>query len=84
MSEFRRRKNAVAMGNGASKKYDAVVLSDATVHSTDGIPDALVPSTCAETFEAKKQAVTLQNWVFASYFRVHNGRKLRADSAYES
>ena len=54
------------MGNGASKKYDAVVLSDATVHSTDGIPDALVPSTRAETFEAKKQAVTLQNWVFAS------------------
>ena len=54
------------MGNGASKKYDAVVLSDATVHSTDGIPGALVPSTCAQAFEAKKQAVTLQNWIFAS------------------
>ena len=56
------------MGNGFSKKYGAVVLSDATIHSTEGngIPDALVPSTCAETFEAKKQAVTLQNWIFAS------------------
>ena len=54
------------MGNGASKKYDAVDLSHATIHSTDGIPDALVPSTCAQAFEAKKQAVTLQNWIFAS------------------
>ena len=58
------------MGNGASKKkYDAVVLADATIHSADAdgiiIPEALVPSPCAGTWEAKKQAVTLQDWTFA-------------------
>ena len=54
------------MGNGASKKYHAVNLTDATIHSTDDIPDALVPSTSAQTWEATKHAVTLQNWIFAS------------------
>ena len=53
------------MGNAAGKQYDAIDLIETTIHNAGGIP-ALVTATTGSSFEAKKTAMTKQNWTFSS------------------